>query len=57
MQSHHGNTNFIHVNVGVRGDDRTSCIVDPLAHHVLAKQSLLLLKNLEGQDRGGEREQ
>ena len=40
------NANLIHVDVGVRGDDRASSIVHPLPHHVLTKQPLFLLKNL-----------
>ena len=43
---YHRYSNLIHVDVGVGGYDRTSSKVHSLPHHVLAKQTLLLLKDL-----------
>ena len=44
--TYHRYSNLIHVDVGVRGYDRTSSIVHSLPHHVLTKQTLLLLQDL-----------
>ena len=43
---YHRYSNLIHVDVGVGGYDRTSSKVHSLPHHVLTKQTLLLLKDL-----------
>ena len=44
---YHRYSNLIHVDVGVGGYDRTSSKVHSLPHHVLTKQTLLLLKDLQ----------
>ena len=41
--AHQWHSNLIHVDVRVGGDDRTSSKIHPLAHHVLPKETLLLL--------------
>ena len=44
----HRNANFIHVDVRVRRDNRTSSKIHSLAHHVHTEQTFFLLKDLEG---------
>ena len=44
---YHRHPNLVHIDVGVGGYDRTSSIVHSLTHHVLTKQTLFLLKDLQ----------
>lgn len=38
------------VQVGVRGDDATSCIIHSLAHHLHPEETFLLFENLPNSD-------